>query len=411
MEAIDTVIVGSGQAGLFTSYWLTQGGHNHIVLERAPYPAPVWRDNRWDSFTMVTPNWSFRLPGSEYAGPEPDGFLPREEVIAAFDRYVTDHHLPVRCNAAVSAVEQVGEHRYLVRTPHGTIEARNVVIATGFFQNPKIPPSAARLDPGIVQLHTYNYRNPQSLPEGAVLVVGSAMSGCQIVEDLQKAGRKVYLATGGAGRAPRRYRGKDVIAWLDIVGFFDLPFEQMPPGSTRFDAIPHVSGADGGHTINLHDFARNGVTLLGRMADVDGTVARFAPNLYENLAKADGFAGMMTGMIDSYIREHGLDIPEETLPQPRDGFDQPIVERLDLAEAGITTVIWATGYGIDNSLVKLPVHDHEGFPITDRGVTAYPGLYFLGMPWQPNHRNSFLIGVGEAARHIASTIVGAYATT
>jgi putative flavoprotein involved in K+ transport len=409
MERIDTVIVGGGQAGLFTSYWLTQQGHEHVVLERAPYPAPVWRDHRWDSFCMVTPNWAFNLPGTGYTGPDPDGFMPLPEVIDTFDHFVSDNRLPVRCDNDVTGIERVGERRYRVETQSGVIDAANVVIATGFFQNPKAPAFAAKLSPDIVQVHTYDYRNPESLPEGAVLVVGSAMSGCQIAEELHRSGRKVYLATGGAGRAPRRYRGMDIIRWLDTVGFFDLSIEQMPPGSTRFDAIPHVSGSDGGHTINLHEFARDGVTLLGRMRDADGFQATFLPNLYENLAKADGFAAMNVQMIDGYIREHGLDIPEETLPQLRDGFNQPVIEQLDLDEAGIASVIWATGYVLDLSFVKLPVLDEEGFPITDRGVTQFPGLYFVGQGWMPSHRTEFLIGVADSARHIASHIVGAYA--
>ena len=408
MERIETVVVGGGQAGLFTSYWLTQAGHEHVVLERAPYPAPVWRNNRWDSFSMVTPNWAFRLPGTGYSGPEPDGFLPRQEVVDAFSHFAEDNRLPVRCDTEVIGVEQAGGRCFRVETTNGTIEAANVVIATGIFQFPKLPAFATLLDPGITQLHTHTYRNPQSLPEGAVLVVGSAMSGAQIAEELYRSGRTVYLATGGAGRGPRRYRGKDLVEWLDMIGFFDLSIEQMPPGSTRFDAIPHLSGADGGHTINLHEFARDGVTLLGRMQDANGTTVCFAPNLYENLARGDGFAGMMTQMIDGYIQEHGLDIPEETLPQPQDGFSQPIIEELDLDATGISTVIWATGYWFDYSLVKLPVLDHEGFPITDRGVTEHPGLYFVGQGWMPGHRSEFLIGVADSAMHVATHILGAY---
>jgi len=407
MERIETVIVGGGQAGLFTSYWLAQQGHEHVVLEQAPYPAPVWRDHRWDSFTMVTPNWAFRLPGGDPVSPEPDGFLPRQEVIDTFARYVDTHHLPVRCNTEVSAIERSGDQGYRVTTGAGEIEAANVVIATGIFQTPKVPAFATQLDPAITQVHTYDYRSPGALPEGAVLVVGSAMSGAQIAEELYRSGRTVYLATSSAGRIPRRYRGKDCIQWLEEIGFFDLPFEQMPPGSTRFDAIPHVSGADGGHTLNLHAFARDGVTLLGRMRDAHGTTASFSPNLYQNLGQADGFAAMITQMIDGYIAEHGLDIPPESLPNPQDGYAQPVIEELDLAATGITSVIWATGYGFDYRLVRMPVLDDEGFPVTERGATAFPGLFFVGQGWMPSHRTEFLIGVAESARHVASQIVAA----
>jgi putative flavoprotein involved in K+ transport len=407
MERIETVIVGGGQAGLATSYWLRQLGREHVVLERASRPAPVW-SRRWDSFTMVTPNAAFRMPGAEYDGDDPDGFMTRAEIVAWFERYVADFALPVRCDTEVTAVESAGERGYRVRTTSGVIAADNVVIATGFHQHPRVPALASALSPGIAQLHTDTYRHPEALPDGAVLVVGSAMSGCQIAEELHQAGRRVYLSTGGTGRVPRRYRGRDIINWLEQIGFFELTQEQMPPGSTKFDSIPHVSGANGGHTLSLHQFARDGMTLLGRLRGIDGTSATFAPDLHANLASADGFEAMVVEMIDGYIDTHGLNIPRADLPQQRDGFDQPIIERLDLAREGVHTVIWATGYGIDYSLVKLPVQDADGFPIQDRGVTRHPGLYFVGMPWMPSESSGFLIGIGRAARHIASSIAPAH---
>lgn len=410
MEQIETVVVGRGQAGLATSYWLGQLGHDHVVLEQGAQPGNAWRNHRWDSFTMVTPNWATRMPGAEYDGADPDGFMPRDDIVTCFTEYVDRFRLPVRYNTAVIAVEPNDVRGYRVLTADGVVGARNVVIATGFFQHPRAPVPAARLAPGIVQLHSDAYRNPGSLPEGAVLVVGSAMSGCQIAEELYLHGRKVYLSTGGTGRAPRRYRGRDVIAWLDTIGFFDLTIEQMPPGSTRFDSIPHLSGSNGGHTLNLHQFARDGVTLQGRFRDVAGTTVRFAPNLHENLAEADGFEAMMTQMIDGYIQQHGLDVPVEVLPELRDGYDQPSIEHLDLEREGITSVLWATGYGIDYSLVQLPVCDDEGLPIQTRGVTNHRGLYFVGLPWMPSERSGFLIGVGDSARHIATSIAEAYAT-
>lgn len=404
MEQIETVIVGGGQAGLATSYWLTQAGHEHVVLERAAEPANVWRNQRWDSFTMVTPNWATKMPGAEYDGSDPDGYMLRDDIVAHFTAYADRFQLPVQYGTAVTAVEPMGDRRYRVQTPAGDIAARHVVIATGFFQHPRVPGCAARLSPDITQVHSDAYRNPESLPEGAVLVVGSAMSGCQIAEELYLRSRKVFLSTGGTGRAPRRYRGKDVIAWLDQLGFFRLTQEQMPPGSTKFDAIPHLSGVNGGHTLNLHQFARDGVTLLGRLRDISGHRVSLAPNLHQNLAQADGFESMMVGMIDGYIKEHGLDIPPEDLPSLRDGFDQPILEELDLKRAGISTVIWATGYSIDYNLVKLPVCDGDGFPIQNYGVTNYPGLYFVGMPWMPSESSGFLIGVGPAAERVAASI-------
>jgi putative flavoprotein involved in K+ transport len=404
MERIETVIVGGGQAGLAMSYHLTQQGREHVVLEQAVHPAPVWRNERWDSFTLVTPNWSLRIPGAEYDGPEPDGFLPRDEVIAYFDRYVARFQLPVQVNTRVESVAPLDGTGYRVTTPERTIAARNVVMATGFFQHPKIPSFAADLGPGITRLHSSQYRNPASLPDGAVLVVGCGQSGCQIAEELYQQGRDVYLSTGTAGRVPRRYRGKDVIAWLVETGFIDLTPEQLPPGMSKFEGIPHVSGTRGGHTINLHQFARDGMTLLGHLRGAEGTTVFLAPDLHENLTKVDQFEREVLNMFDGYIAKSGLDAPAEEVPQLRDGFGQPIVTELDLKAAGIRTVIWAMGYSFDYSLVKLPVLDSDGFPIQTSGVSDIPGLYFVGMPWMPSEKSGFLLGVGEAAEHIAAHI-------
>jgi putative flavoprotein involved in K+ transport len=404
MEQIETVIVGGGQAGLATSYYLTQHGREHLVLEQAAQAANVWRNERWDSFTLVTPNWAFRLSGAEYNGADPHGFMSRDEIIARFEQYVERFQLPVQYNTRVVSIEAMDGKGYRVQTDERTLVAKNVVMATGFFQQPKLPPSAA-LPPGITQLHSSAYRRPASLPEGAVLVVGSAQSGCQIAEELYQQGRKVFLCTGGAGRAPRRYRGKDVIEWLSLTGFFDLTPEQLPPGMGKFKGIPHVSGVNGGHTLNLHQFARDGVTLLGHLRGTANGKVLLAPDLHENLAKADQFELNAVQMIDGYIQAKGLDAPPEELPHLRDGYKQPLIEELDLLAAGINTVIWAMGYTFDYSLVKLPVGDGDGFPIQTSGVTRHAGLYFVGIPWMPSEKSGALFGVGESAQHIASTIV------
>jgi cation diffusion facilitator CzcD-associated flavoprotein CzcO len=288
-----------------------------------------------------------------------------------------------------------------------TFAADNVVLATGFFQQPKIPPSAAHLSPGIRQHHSSAYRNPESLPAGAVLIVGSAQSGCQIAEELYQRGRQVFLCTGSAGRLPRRYRGQDVIAWLDQIGFFDLTPDQLPPGMSKFEGIPHISGVNGGHTLNLHRFARDGVTLLGYLRDVAHDKVALALDLHKNLAKIDQFEREVLKAIDDYIQASGIDPPLEDLPQLRDGYEQPIIEELDLKASGVTTLIWAIGYTFDYSLVRLPVCDDDGFPIQTSGVTSYAGLYFVGMPWMPSERSGFLIGVSEAAQRIASNIAKA----
>jgi putative flavoprotein involved in K+ transport len=408
MERIETVIVGGGQAGLATSYFLKEQGHEHVVLEQAEKAGNSWRNERWDSFALVTPNWTMRLPGMEYDGPERDGFMPREEIAAYFERYVERFGLPVRYNTGVLSVEQADGGGYRVATSGGAIMASNVVIATGFERVPKVPACAEGLSPEITQLHSSKYRNPQSLPEGAVLVVGSAQSGAQIAEELYQSGRNVYLSTSSAGRAPRRYRGKDTFEWLYLLGFFDMPPENLPVSKDNFVA-PHMSGTNGGHTLNLHQFARDGVTLLGHVLGAEGYRITLAPNLYENLSKADGFEMWGKQMIDGFIAANGIDAPVEEVVQMRDGFQQPVVEELDLKAEGISTVIWATGYRPDYSIVKLPVLDEHGIPVQDRGVTGYPGLYFVGMPWAPTLKTGTLAGAADSAKHVAANIVGAYA--
>lgn len=406
MERIDTVIVGGGQAGLATSYYLTQQGHEHVVLEQAAHAAPVWRDQRWDSFTLVTPNWATRMPGAEYAGPDPGGFMPRDEVVASFERYVDRFRLPVQVNTRVLAIEPMDGGGYRVITPERSFAATNVVVATGYEQLPRIPPFAASISPDITQMHSSRYRRPEALPAGAVLVVGSAQSGAQIAEDLARHGRRVYLSVGNAGRAPRRYRGKDVLEWLLPIGFFDMTPDKLPMPKERF-AAPHVSGVDGGRTLNLHQFARDGVTLLGHVRGAEGDTLSLTPDLHETLARVDGFEAEVQKMVDGYIQANGIDAPVEELPRLRDGYEQPPRETLNLREAGITSIIWATGYTYDYGLVKAPVFDGDGFPIQTRGVTAHPGLYFVGMPWMPSLKTGVLAGVSEFAEHIASHIAAA----
>jgi putative flavoprotein involved in K+ transport len=329
--------------------------------------------------------------------------MPKEQIVACFEQYVERFRLPVRYGTRVLSIEPCDGDGYRVETNNGAILADNVVIATGMEQLPRIPEYASALSSDIEQLHSSKYRNPESLPEGAVLVVGSAQSGSQIAEELYLSGRKVYLSTCGAGRAPRRYRGKDTFEWLFMSGFFDLPPDKLPVPKEHFVA-PHVSGARGGHTLNLHRFARDGVTLLGHVRGADRHRVTLAPDLHENLARADGFELGVKQMIDGLISARGIDAPADELPQMRDGFQQPVIEMLDLQAEGISTVIWATGYRFDYSMVKLPAFDEKGVPVQDRGITGFQGLYFVGMPWMPTLRTGTLAGVGEAALHIASAI-------
>jgi putative flavoprotein involved in K+ transport len=401
---IETIIIGGGQAGLGASYYLNQLRHENLVLESASQPGNAWRNGRWDSFTLVTPNWSFRLPGAWYEDHDPDGYMPRDEIVETFENYITRFHLPVQYSAPVTAVEPLDGRGYLVRTPDQEYAARNVVVATGLYQNPKFPAYASDLSPAINQLHSGEYRNPGALPPGAVLVVGSAQSGCQIAEELYQSGRTVYLCTCSAGRAPRRYRGKDMYEWLHLSGFLDHPVDQLPSPRAKFAGNPHLSGRDGGHNLNLHQFARDGVILLGRAQDGAGNTIYLAPGMHQNLASADKVEYELLQLVDGYIARSGLDLPEETLPALRDGFHLPQPGELDIKSAGVTSIIWALGYTYDFSLVRLPVCDDDGFPIQTRGVSTFPGLYFVGMPWIHTRKSGHLVGFGEDAECIAGHI-------
>lgn len=399
---VDTIVIGGGQGGLSTSYYLKKQGREHVVLEQTPQAAQVWR-NRWDSFTLNTPNWMTCLPGVEYQGNDPDGFMPRDEVVAYFEAYIERFELPVRYGIRVTSIEPM-EAGYLVRTDKGEFEAANVVIATGLYQQPKIPPFSTNLPAGIHQLHSSEYRNPEALPAGAVLVVGSAQSGCQIAEELYLSGRKVFLSVSSSPRIPRRYRGKDITYWLDLVGFFDKTVDQLPSPKAKFAASAHSTGIDGGHTINLHQFMRDGVVLLGRIQSIRGNRIALAPDMKENLAKGDKFEADFVKQIDEYIESNGIEGPVEILPELRDGFQAEEITDLDLNSNGISSVIWTTGFKFDFGLVKLSAFDEDGYPLQKRGVTEFAGLYFIGLPFLTKFKSGLLAGVGDDAAHVAEHI-------
>ena len=404
-ESIETIIIGAGQAGLSLSHYVNQVGMEHLVLEKASQVADAWRNRRWNSFTLVTPNWTFQLPGAVYDGPEPDGFMTRGQIVQRFDRFEQENQFPIQFSTTVAKVEpQDGLHRYRVITNRGTYTARNVIMATGMFQKVKIPPFASQFPENILQIPSDAYKNPQSLPPGAVLVVGSGQSGCQIAEELSEAGRKVFLSTSSAGRISRRYRGKDVVYWMNQIKFFDRTPEMLPSPGDRLKAPPHATGKDGGHDINLRTFRKNGIVLLGHIRGFENGALIFAPDLAENLAQADGFSATLLKLIDEYIFREGLDIPFQPMDAGEDNQPESVITSLKPDVNQIQTIIWACGFTMEN-IVELPAFDEFGLPISDRGVTRFPGLYFLGMLWMNKFKSGLLLGIDESARYLAETLV------
>ena len=402
-EFIDTIIVGSGQGGLSTSYYLKQAGHPHLILEKAGEVAHVWRE-RWDSFTLITPNWMVRLPSAEYEGDQMDGFMARHEVVAYFESYAKRFNLPVKLHTCVASVEPT-KAGYAIKTNAGEYQADNVVVATGLYQQPKVPLFSRKLSTKITQIHSDAYKNPGSLPDGAVLVVGSSQSGAQIAEELYQSGRKVYLSVSNAGRLPRRYRGRDFTHWMNVMGDFARTVDELPDPKDKFAPSSHGTGKDGGHTINLHQFAREGVVLLGRIQNAENDRILLAPDLKENLARADKFEEDFTQTVDKFIAQHQINAPTETLPKLTAGYQQEEIDALDLSSAGIGCVIWSTGYQFDFSMVKVPTFDQNGYPIHTRGVTDYPGLFFIGLPFLYSGISGVIAGVGADAAYITSRIL------
>jgi putative flavoprotein involved in K+ transport len=399
---IDTLVVGAGQAGVAMSEHLSKQGVPHLVLERSRI-AERWRTGRWDSLVANGPAWHDRFPGLEFDDVSPDGFAPKERVADYFEAYARKFNAPIRTGVEVKSVERnVGRPGFTVHTSEGVIEANRVVAATGPFQKPVIPPIAPQNVP-FNQIHSADYRNPAQLPEGAVLVVGAGSSGVQIADELQRAGRQVYLSVGAHDRPPRAYRNRDFCWWLGVLGEWDQA--AMKPG--REHVTIAVSGAHGGRTIDFRELAQRGMTLVGLTKSFEGAVATFQPNLVENLARGDENYLALLDAADAYIERNGLDLPLE--PQARRVFpdpecvSKPILE-LDLAKAGVTSIIWATGFAVDYSWLKVDAFDANGKPQHQRGVSSEAGIYFLGLPWQSRRGSSFIWGVWHDAKHVADHI-------
>lgn len=398
----DTLVVGAGQAGVAMSEHLGNLGVPHLVLERNRI-AERWRTERWDSLVANGPAWHDRFPGLEFDDIDPDAFAPKERIADYFETYASRINAPVRTGVEVNKVKRkAGRPGFTIETSSGVIEANRVVAATGPFQRPVIPPIAPE-DEKITQIHSAEYRNPGQLPEGAVLVVGAGSSGVQIADELQRAGRKVYLSVGPHHRPPRAYRNRDFTWWLGVLGEWDA--EAMKPGTEHVTIA--VSGAHGGQTVDFRDLARQGMTLVGRTKSFNDGMATFEPDLADNLARGDENYLSLLDAADDYIARNGIDLPEEPearriLPDP-ECVTHPVLE-LDLAGAGITSIIWATGFAVDFSWLNVGAFDENGRPQHRRGISIEPGVYFLGLPWLSNRSSSFIWGVWHDAKFIADHI-------
>lgn len=412
-HVVPVAVVGGGQAGLSVSWHLKEAGVEHVVLE-AGTAAHEWADTRWDNFTLVTPNWHCRLPGYAYDGPDPDGFMTRDEVVAWLGGYAATFDPPLLEHTRVTALTEREGGGFTLTTsgPEGqrVVEADHVVLATGGYHVPIVPPWAPALDPAITQLESAHYKNAEQLAEGGVLVVGSGQSGAQIAEDLHLAGREVHLALGDAPRVARTYRGRDTMTWLSDMGLYDTPVARYPGGATAREKTNHyVTGREGGRDIDLRQFAIEGMSLYGMLAGGSGTDLSFLPTMTEALDRADEVYNSICRDVDRWIEQQGIDAPPASQYEPvwspaEDGGDPT---SLDLAAAGISTIIWAIGYRPDYRFASVGIFDGAGRPMHTRGVTGVPGLYVLGLPWLHTWGSGRFLGIARDAEHVAGCITGA----
>lgn len=403
VEKINTLVVGAGQAGIAMSEHLSLMGVPHVVLERNRI-AERWRSERWDSLVANGPAWHDRFPGLKFEDVSPETFPPKERMAQYFEDYAAMLKAPVRTGVEVKQVERhIGRPGFKVTTSEGVIEATNVVSATGPFQIPAYPKIVPETD-RVQQLHSSGYKNPGQLQEGAVLVVGAGASGSQIAEELRKAGKTVYLSVGEHYRPPRSYRGRDYCWWLGALGLWDEVKIKPKKQHVAFA----VSGYEGGKTVDFRRLAHMGVTLVGLTKSYKDGVIDFEEGLARNVAEGDQAYFDVLREADAYIEQNGLPFapePEawELLPDP-DCLKEPIMS-LDLEKAGITTILWATGFAFDYSWLKVNAFDEKGAPFHKRGISAESGIYFLGLPNLVNRASSFIYGVWHDAKYIADHIV------
>jgi len=401
-QEIDTIVIGGGQAGLVMSYHLNKMGREHVVLERGRV-AERWQSQRWNSLHFQFPNWSMGLPGYQFVSDDPNSFSHYSDVARFIGDYALNIKAPVRENSKVLRMEMgLDEKTYKIETENETWITRNVVIATGPFQKSAVPPSAKNLPPNIFQITATDYKCPEDLPQGAVLVVGCGASGCQIADELNKAGRKTFLSASHHRRVPRRYRGKDMFWWFEAMGRFNVTIDSFP--NRRPPPSTVVTGISGGYDVNLRTFSKDGVQLLGHFTGMTDNTANFASDVNQILQSAD------QAYTDFIASANALNASEvEPLRRAEDiaaldSRELQTAETVNLFEENITSVIWATGHQYDFDWVQLPILESGGKPIHQRGVTSQRGVYFLGLHWMHTFESGLLSGVGEDAAYIADHI-------
>jgi putative flavoprotein involved in K+ transport len=407
---VTTVIIGAGHAGLAMSQCLRTRSIDHVILERGEV-AHSWKHERWDSLRLLTPNWLSRLPGYRYEGPDPDGYLTMPETIAFLERYASVTSAPVHPHTEVTSV-RTNSNGYHVQTTQGEWEARTVVLATGACNKAHVPPLAAAMPDGMASVTSQDYRNPGQIAPGGVLVVGASASGTQIAEELQRSGHAVTIAVGEHIRAPRVYRGRDIKWWMDAAGVLDDPYDEVDD-LNRARHVPslQLAGSAERRTVDLNHLGALGVRMVGRLVGFADGKAQFSGSLPNQCALSDLKMNRLLDRIDAWATEHGLDgavDPPHRFEPTLVPHDLPIA--LDLRQAGIRTVMWATGYRPDYSWLEVPVLDRKGRIRHDGGVAAAPGLYVIGLPFLRRRKSSLIDGAGADAQdlseHLARTLDG-----